>query len=330
MKLFSKTILLLLFSSFSIAGFCAQVSTKVVITGGYPTAVLKKNVEKNISQLLNEIARAYDNKYEEMSLPLTYATESATDNINNIWKGARFYCTQTDIRELLITTSTGYQVRNIPVSVEDEVQEIVVDLDKKGVVTDLYFSLSMNQYQNVMESNGVIDKTRREIILNFMEQLKTAYMRKDIRFIDDVFSDKALIIVGKKVQKTEKDNLKLINSDKETFYRPSGNGVEYKKMTKAEYLDGLKGVFARNKSIQLKFEDIQVERHAKKGYESFYGVRLKQDWRSDTYRDYGILFFMIQFRDNESPLIWVRTWQDAINTSPDQQIGFGDFKIKPE
>ncbi len=331
MKSLLKIFCLLLFIVLVNASvYAAAVTTKVIISGGYPNLVIKKAVEKNISQLLNVIGNGYDNGEEVLSFNVAYATEGATNSINDIWKGAKFYCTQQEIKELLIKTNSGYQVRNIQVSVDNEAQEIVVDLDKKGLITDLYFSLSMNQYQNVMESNSVIDKTRREIILNFMEMLKTSYMRKDINFIDDVFSDKALIIVGKKVQKTEKENLKLINSDKETFYRQSGNGTEYKKMTKAEYLEGLKRVFANNRSIQLRFEDIEVEQHAKKGYESFYGVRLKQDWKSDSYKDYGILFFLIQFRENESPLIWVRTWQDANTTDKSEQIGFGDFKIRPE
>ena len=308
----------------------AQTTTKVTVAGGFPTTILKKAAERNISDVLNELARAYDANDMMLNFKTSAVSANAAENINDIWNGGRFYCTQPEIKDHLIKiTNGGYQFRNISVSVEGEEQEIVIELDGKGIVTDLYFSLNMHQYQNVMTSNGVVDKTRREIVLNFMEMLKTAYMRKDINFIDDVFSEKALIIVGKTVQKTDKPAMTL-NSNKETFALQSSSGTVYTKKTKQEYLTDLKKVFSNNKNIQLKFEDIEVERHGKKGYEAFYGIHLKQHWKADTYKDYGTLFFLIQFRENDHPLIWVRTWQDANTTDKSEEIGMGDFRIKPE
>jgi hypothetical protein len=64
----------------------------------------------------------------------------------------------------------------------------------------VHFGLEITQYKNVINSNSVIDKTRREIILNFIENFRTAYIRKDIDFIEKVFSEHALIITGRVVQ----------------------------------------------------------------------------------------------------------------------------------
>jgi len=334
MKTIIKHIIPFLFAFCAVSNGFTQTTTKVVITSGYPSAGIKSAVEKNISVLLNNLAKAYEEDGTSLNLKSATVSEEANEAINDIWSSAKFYCTKTEIREILIKTSTGYQVRNIPVSVaaedeEEQEQEIVIELDKKGIIKDLHFSLNYHQYQNVMTANGVVDKTRREIILNFMEMLKTAYMRKDLKFIDDVFSEKALIIVGKTVQKTDKPVLTM-NSNKETFARQSTGGTVYTKLTKQEYLAKLKTVFTNNKSIQLKFEDIEVERHSKEGYESFYGVHLKQHWKADAYKDYGLMFFLIQFRENDHPLIWVRTWQDANTTNESDKIGMGDFRIRPE
>ena len=334
MKTIIKHIIPFLFALFVVSDGFSLTTTKVVITGGYPSAVLKSAAEKNISVLLNNLAKAYDENETSLDFKLAVVSGEANTTINDIWSSTKFYCTKPEIREIIIKTSNGYQIRNIPVLVaaedeEEQEQEIVIELDRKGIITDLYFSLNFHQYQNVMAANGVVDKTRREIILNFMEMLKTAYMKKDLKFIDDVFSEKALIIVGKTVQKTDKPVMTM-SSNKETFARQSTGNTVYTKLTKQEYLDKLKTVFTNNKSISLKFENIEVERHLKTGYESFYGVHLKQHWKADTYKDYGLMFFLIQFRENEHPLIWVRTWQDANTTDKSEEIGMGDFRIRPE
>jgi hypothetical protein len=65
--------------------------------------------------------------------------------------------------------------------------------------------------------------------------------------------------------------------------------------------------------VLLEFEDIEVNTHRK--HPNFYGVLLEQYWQTSTYQDKGYLFLMIQFRDDDHPLIWVRTWQDASHIS---------------
>jgi len=165
-------------------------------------------------------------------------------------------------------------------------------------------------------------------LLNFLEGVRTAYMRKDINYIEKIYSDKALIIVGRQVQKTEQNLMPLRdNSGKEVFYKPAPEGTEYKRMTKQEYIESLKSVFKRTKSIRLKFSDIDIAQNRKAGYESYYGMTMIQDWNSDTYSDSGLLFFLVEFRDNQPPLIWVRSWQDANTTARSEAINMGDFKI---
>ena len=106
----------------------------------------------------------------------------------------------------------------------------------------------------------------------------------------------ALIITGKQIKSVKNDG--GITLDK---------SFEYKRQTKAEYLANLKGVFSRNKVIKVIFDDIKVVKHPVKDY--YYGVTLKQGWRSDTYSDVGYVFLLIDFKDEMNPMIHVRTWQ---------------------
>jgi hypothetical protein len=120
--------------------------------------------------------------------------------------------------------------------------------------------------------------------------------------------------------------MQMKDTHKQSVYASSN--TELKKMTKTEYLEHLKNVvFKNNKNLRVGFDDIKIYQHPKSKLKSFYGVRLVQTWKGDSYNDKGYLFFVIEFRENANPLIWVRVWQD-IETDSQGQIGLGDFKIE--
>ena len=265
---------------------------------------------------------------ESVSFGNLQVTEEAKETINTIWSSSKFRCIKENIKETMLKTSSGYEIRNLPVALDSLQEEIVLAFNTQGIVSDVFFSVSQHQYKNVTSRNAVIDETRKNIIRDFLETLKTAYMKKDADFIDMVLSDKALIIVGKTVKQTDKKSFRITDTNKHTLYSEGSNSTS-KRMTKSEYVNGLRGVFKRNKNILINYKDIEILPHRKSGYETFYGVRLKQKWQADNYSDYGILFFVIQFRENDNPLIWVRVWQDANSTPASEQIGLGEILIQP-
>ena len=77
----------------------------------------------------------------------------------------------------------------------------------------------------------------------------------------------------------------------------------------------MRGVFAKNKYIKVKFDSIKVTRHSAKA--GFYGVTLRQKWTSSRYSDDGYVFLLWEFPvdekgrpiEDERPRIHVRTWQ---------------------
>ena len=240
-----------------------------------------------------------------------------------------FLCDEPEIVERCLTTSNGLQVRNIPLavkpmegeSVSEDYQEAVINFDKQGKIVSFFFTVGMNMYSKVMQnSNEITDVRRRMTILDYVEHFRTAYNMKDMPFLQQVFSDDALIITGQvvKVQKSE------------VF--PSGNRIIYKKQNKKQYLTNLGNAFKVSKYIKVNFDDIKVVAHPTKS--DVYGVTLHQEWNTNRYSDEGYVFMIWDFSKEDEPKIHVRTWQpDFIDKAkgkrinPDDIFDLSDFTL---
>lgn len=165
------------------------------------------------------------------------------------------------------------------------------------------------------------DKENRTMILNYVEHLRTSYTTKDIDFIEQVFSDDALIIVGRVVKSSRDKELEISNI----------SGVKYNMFSKREYVRHLRRIFAANETIEVEFSNFKIMRHPTKN--GIYGVTLRQVYHSSIYSDDGWLFLLWDFRDEAMPKIHVRTWQqnnfDGRGTIPeDSLIGIHNFNLQ--
>ena len=147
-----------------------------------------------------------------------------------------------------------------------------------------------------------------------------SYVTKDIDFLEQLFSEKALIIVGNVVKQTTVGHNYL-----------SSKQVRYNVRTKREYLDRLREIFEKNKTVNVEFTDFTVKRHPTR--EGIYGVSVKQRYTSDLYSDEGYVFLLWDFRDETAPKIHVRTWQprmlDEHTPLPEQEIfNIGSFNLE--
>ena len=298
---------------------------QISISDGIDNQSVKTKMETKMSALLTEInaAQASGRALNFTNLNLSNSVQMS---LSMLWENSPFMCTDDEIVERCLTTASGYQVRNIPLMMkpradrnfgESEYQEAVISFDRQGNIESFYLSISMNLYMNVIRDNKeVTDLRRRQLILDYVEQFRTSYNTKDIQFLEQVFSDDALIITGKVISQ-KKDNMKL--PDK----------IIYKKQTKQEYLTNLRRVFANNSYIKVTFDDIKVKRHSTNP--NFYGVTLHQGYTSSNYHDDGYLFLLWDFSNEDQPQIHVRTWQpDQINGDriPDDEIfSLNDFDI---
>ena len=129
-------------------------------------------------------------------------------------------------------------------------------------------------------------------------------------------SKDALIIVGRVIETRpqEIDYYKSLSDEK----------IEFIRLTKRQYLERLKQVFAKNDFVRILFDEINIERHP--SIDKIYGVQLKQRWHSSAYSDEGYLFLMIDFIDMDEPIIHVRAWQpDKFHDG--STINLYDFEI---
>lgn len=320
-----KLELSLLFVLIPLFSFAQLEETKFTITDGLENTSLKTAMEHNVSSFLkacNVAVMEGDKPEVEEEL-----TDDAKDVLKQMWKTSPMACPVSTIEEICLQTSDGYQVRNIPVTMmaaekgEGE-QELVLHFTSSGAIDNISIAIEENKYKEILsEHESVEDLYRRQVIIDFVENYRTAYNRKDLPYIESVFSDNALIITGKVIREKPKSDyaMRALSHEK----------IVYQKRTKKEYINNLKRVFKSNKYINVLFDEVEVIQHPK--LTDIYGVTLKQEWHSDRYSDVGFVFLMIDFQDEMNPLIQVRTWQpeklDGKILAREEVFNLGDFDI---
>lgn len=321
-----KLKILLFMFIWPIVAFSQLENTKVKITDGITDTYLKSKIELGISSLLKSFNVAVING-NNPKVDNDLLSKTARNVLNDLWKTSPMTCPVSEINEICLTTSDGYQVRNIPVTMmnaeeSDQDQELVFSIDKHGKIYDISIAIDENKYTEIMSEHiSVEDLFRRQVIVDFVESYRTSYNRKDLEFIESVFSDNALIITGKVIKEKPKSDyaLRALSTER----------IVYQKRTKQEYIRNLKKVFSANKYINVLFDEVEVIQHPK--LTDIYGVTLKQEWHSDKYSDVGFVFLMIDFQDELHPLIQVRTWQpeklDGKVLDRDEVFNLGDFDI---
>lgn len=306
-------------------------AVSVTITDGIDNKEVKTKMEKAIARILNEV-NAAQASHRNLNFSVMGVNDYVQSSLAGLWNNTPFICTDDEIVERCITTGTGYEVRNIPLLMkptgerpfnEDHYQEAVISFDKHGNVESFLLTISTNHYMNIIKENkGNTDLRRRQMIINYVEQFRTSYVKKDLKFLNQVFSDDALIITGNVI----------------TQKHPEGymtQKVRYNKQNKKQYLESLRGIFQRNSYIDVKFDSIGLLRHPTNP--NFYGVTLIQHWASGRegrkgYSDIGYVFLLWDFKNEDAPKIHVRTWQaeefKGKKLKRNEVFSFGDFNIK--
>ena len=308
---------------------CISTWSKVTvsISDGLSNQVLVRKMEQKMSDLLSECNDAEMNG-RNLNFGSLGLNSSVQRSMAMLWENSPFICTDEEIVERCLETGTGYQIRNIPLLMkpradrtfgEEEYQEAVISFDKSGDIESFYLSLNMNLYTSVIKANRELtDLRRRQLILDYVEQFRTSYNTKDINFLEQVFSDDALIITGRVIKSKKSDG---------AFSVP--DKITYKKYSKQEYLTHIKASIRAKSWIRVTFDEIEVMRHPTNV--NFYGVTLHQGYSSSNYHDDGYLFLLWDFTDENNPQIHVRTWQpDQFNGKalPKEEIfSLSDFDI---
>jgi hypothetical protein len=286
--------------------------------------------ERNLAAVLTEV-NAAQKSHAALSTQKFKMDDFAVKSIARIWTVTPFYCDDEEVVEKVWVFQDGtMMVRNIPLIITPEdksfgygdYQGAVVEFDRAGRITDFRFAISAQVAEDMEHCGSAVEQEKRSIILKYVEQFRTAYNQKDADLIEKMFSDDALIITGKVVT--------VRNVEQGTF----GQKVQYNKQTKQQYIANLRRAFARNKWIQVEFTNIGDDIEDVGGCggitrskidQTKYGIRLRQEWKSENYSDEGYLLLLWEFpEDGRSPIIHVRTWQpevvNGVVQKPDNNI----------
>ncbi len=204
------------------------------------------------------------------------------------------------------------QCRSIPMSFTFKkgnrqfTEDITFTFNKDGKVESLGFGLGSIARKDIFSKEGAAwTDDKKMVLVNFLENYRTAFALGQLDYIESIFDDDAVIIVGHVTKRLEKAK----NGDSMGF--SSKEQVTYAQKSKREYMDQLRRCFESQEYINLRFTDTDVERSGIGG--ETYALQLRQDYISQTYGDQGYLFLFVDFNDIEKPVIHIRTWQPERN-----------------
>jgi gluconate kinase len=289
----------------------AQIQPKVLIGKG-----IEKNLDRLVEQNATVILQAINNfNGKDFVLPQQIINGDGIQGyteLKELITNTHYKVTEEVIQTDLLMQKDGvFEIRGIEGVIDstlnagrkDNDREMVLLFNKNAELLSVRFALEKNRYQKMIRySVDLEDELRRKQILSYVEQFRTAYNRKDLNYLETQFSDKALIITGVKIKKDDRDELSMKKSE------VNEENFTYLKQSKKEYIERLKKLFAANSFIDVKFDGIRINQHP--DYPEVYGVNLFQVWNSQNYSDEGYLFLMIDYEDENRPLIYVRAWHE--------------------
>ncbi len=200
------------------------------------------------------------------------------------------------------------------------VEEVSFTFNAENKIDNVAFGLGKYAEDGIFNSQAQWNYEVREIIVSFMENYKTAYSLERIDYLEDIFADDALIIVGNVVRRNTMRSRDLDG-------QISLNGqklISYNRYTKEGYINHLRKCFNRNDFINLKFTNHEIQWLEKFDNEKLFAINIRQQYNSSTYADDGYLFLLVDMTNIDEPLIQIRTWQPN-EVSIDKLYNAGDF-----
>lgn len=202
--------------------------------------------------------------------------------------------------------------RGLPVScrfsrgrVFNEKLSFYIDSNSKQI-THVAMGLGREAMNDVVLGHLDWSEKSRTRIVGFLEDYRTAYATKNLEYLDKVFDDNAVIVLGKRLQVAPQLN-------KEGYM--NNHRVQFTQLTKREFLRNLRRQFQSKDYINLHFSQNRIYQ-LQKGVER-YGIEIKQDYYSSNYGDTGYLTLIFDLTNPDQPVIHVRIWQEQ----PDPNFG---------
>ena len=191
------------------------------------------------------------------------------------------------------------------------VEDVVFTFNPDRKISNISFALEDVTLNDILSKSKWEDSAKM-VLIDFLENYKTAFALKRLDYLESIFSDDALIITGRVVRRANVENR----------IQGSAEYVEYNRQTKAEYINNLRYSFGSKEYINIRFSNMEILKMGKG--DSIYSIQIKQDYYSSNYGDTGYLFLLVDASDYKRPVIHVRTWQPK----PDPEFGiFGPYNF---
>ena len=175
------------------------------------------------------------------------------------------------------------------------IENVTFRFNADNLVESLAFTLSDVAEGDILHK-GEWNRDSRLTLMTFLEDYQTAYALGRDKYLESIFSDNALIIVGNKLEsKVLDDGVRLMEH------------VRYDTLSKKQYIDRLRRHFTTKEYINLNFTETDFQRASNN--KEMYGIRVRQEYFSSNYGDVGYLFLLVDLR-GELPVIHVRAWQN--------------------
>ncbi len=175
------------------------------------------------------------------------------------------------------------------------IENVTFRFNADNLVESLAFTLSDVAESDILQK-GDWNRDSRLTLMTFLEDYQTAYALGRDKYLESIFSDNALIIVGNKLEsRVVADGVRLMEH------------VRYDTLSKKQYINRLRSHFATKEYINLNFTETDFQRASNN--KEMYGIRVRQEYFSSNYGDVGYLFLLVDLR-NELPIIHVRAWQN--------------------
>lgn len=319
-------LLLSVFLCFVLSPSMAQELRISLSDGSANRTSMTIRAERNLSALLTQIDKAYQANTQQISFAGVQISDYAKTILNDaLWSNVHFRPQQKEIKDRLWVFQKKMEVQHIPFVLEEgksnrDYQEAIIEFDLNGVIISFAFQNEQTLFESLESGSKTAETKRQLIIWKWVERLRTAYNEKDTVFLNDIYSDDAVIINGSVY------SIKRGDSNIRDFV------VKYNKQTKDQYLKKLRRmmkpadyklnvVFSAiedpsTKNGNIHYSKFITNREGKNSY--YYGVRVRQEWNAShsrgSYSDTGYLFLLWEFPKDETknPIIHVRTWQPEI------------------
>lgn len=261
-----------------------------------------------INANLKDIIRCIEQK--NTAIDSSLFTDEGLDVFNRLIRYGSATLLKQNNELHIIKVNNEFIVRSVPMRFtfsknREFIEDVIFIFNDVGKINDINFSLSQTAINDILSKEERFATTEEKyFLIRFMENYKTAYCLKRIDYIQKIFDEDALIIVGTVLKRKKMTDIPYYSSLTE-------NEITYQRLTKCEYIDRLNKVFSNNEYVNIHFED-NVVKKAKKDM-SIYGIQIAQHYTSQTYADKGYLFLLVDLRDTANPIIHVRTWQPKKN-----------------